>query len=887
MGPKPDNGDTGKFHALGAEDVLRRLEADPHRGLSPEEVTARRVRHGENRLAEEGGVHPLLMFARQFTDLLILVLLAAALVAGIIGEPVDAIAILVIVVLNGIVGFIQEYRAERAVQALQQLSAPHVHVLRDGRRVQVAETELVPGDIVLLEAGNVVPADLRIIKTANLSVDEAALTGESQPVAKQAEGALAVETVVGDRTNMAHKGTHVISGHALCVVTATGAHTELGRIAELMRGRARPQTPLQHRLAVFGQRLSVAVLVICAIVFLFGLMRGEPALLMLLTAVSLAVAAIPEALPAVVTIALALGAKRMAIRNALVRRLPAVETLGSVTIICCDKTGTLTQNSMQAEGFFAGGLERETLPAIDDDETGIWKPLVRAMALNNDAEDDSEGGLRGDPTEVALLEAARAADPAVFVMADQWPRALEIPFDAMRRRMTTFHEGRGGRLAIVKGAPEAVLPLCGYQQGPEGRQKIDRDAALETADRAARSGYRMLAFAEKSLTRLPPSGEEASAEKDLTFLGFVALADPPRPEVGEALATCAHAGIEVVMMTGDHPATARAIAARLGIADDTDGVMTGAELHRLSEEEKSAAAAETRVYARVSPEQKLDIVTALQDLGHFIAMTGDGVNDAPALKRANIGIAMGLKGTDVAREAADAVLLDDNFATIVSAVREGRRIYDNIRKFINYTMTSNAGEIWTIFLAPFLGLPLPLLPIQILWINLITDGLPGLALGIEREERDIMDRPPRRPDESVFSHGVWQHMIWVGLLIGGLCIGAQAWAWQAGSQNWQTVVFTVLVFAQLTHVLALRSERNSLFAIGPFSNPSMIGAVLVGVGLQFAIIYLPPLQAVFKTTGLTFEELIVVITVPWVVFIAVEIEKWLVRRGLIYVEKRR
>ena len=869
------------YHALSGGDALRQLSVDPENGLSLDEINQRRALYGENRIAGGEQASPLWLFLRQFTDLLIVVLLVAAIVAGMIGEPVDAIAILVIVVLNGIVGFVQEYRAERALQALQQLSAPHVQLRRGGQTVDSTEAELVPGDIVLLEAGNVVPADLRIVETANLAIDEAALTGESQPVAKQAETVLPAETVVGDRTNMVHKGTHVTSGHARCVTVATGSATELGQIAELMRARERPQTPLQRRLTVFGRRLSVAVLVICAVVFIFGLTRGEPPLLMLLTAISLAVAAIPEALPAVVTIALALGAKRMTACKALVRRLPAVETLGSVTIICCDKTGTLTQNSMRAEGFIAAGENRETLPELDD-QAGVWRSLVRAMALNNDAEDDSDGHIRGDPTEIALLEAAREADPNTGDLLDNWTRVREIPFEAGRRRMTTFHDGPEGRLVIIKGAPEAVLPLCKFQQNEKSKKAIDRDALLAVANDAAQSGYRLLAFAEKPIRKLPAHGEEQGVEHDLTFLGFVALADPPRPEVHEALKTCAHAGIAVVMMTGDHPATAKAIASRLGISGDDDGVLTGAELQRLSAEKRSKAAAGTRVYARVSPEQKLDIVSALQARGHFVAMTGDGVNDAPALKRADIGIAMGLKGTDVAREAADAVLLDDNFATIVSAVREGRRIYDNIRKFIKYTMTSNAGEIWTIFLAPFLGLPLPLLPIQILWINLITDGLPGLALGIEPGERDIMDRAPRPPNEHVFSHGVWQHMIWVGLLIGGLCIGAQAWAYHNGSENWQTVVFTVLVFSQLAHALAIRSERFSLFTIGPFSNPALLGAILLSIALQFAIIYLPPFQLVFKTTGLTNDELLLVVTLPWVVFVAVEVEKWLVRRGLIY-----
>jgi Ca2+-transporting ATPase len=618
-------------------------------------------------------------------------------------------------VLNAIVGFIQEFRAERALQALQRLSAPHATVRRAGEERRIAEHELVPGDLVRLEAGDVAPADLRVLATRDLTVDEAALTGESQPVIKDPQARIPAEAPLGERPTMVYKGTHVTAGHGRCVAAATGAATEVGRIAGLMRARERPTTPLQRRLAGFGRRLSVAVLVICGAIFLAGLLRGEPTLLMALTAISLAVAAIPEALPAVVTISLALGAKRMAAQNALIRRLPAVETLGSVTIICCDKTGTLTQNAMRAERFAVDGDWVEELPNAQAADK-VWRALGRAMALNNDAKAGADGTLRGDPTEAALLESAERAGFERATLERDWPRCAEIPFEAQRRRMTTLH-----------------------------RNADDAEAALALAEETARTGYRLLAFAERKLDSLPlkPGAEEI--ERDLTFLGLVALADPPRPEAAEALASCHSAGIEVAMITGDHPATAKAIASRLGMAGDDARVMTGAELQGLTEDERRAAVAETRIYARVSPEQKLDIVTALQQRNHFVAMTGDGVNDAPALKRADIGVAMGLKGTDVAREAADAVLLDDNFATIVAAVREGRRIYANICKFIKYTMTSNSGEIWTILLAPFLGLPLPLLPIQILWINLVTDGLPGLALGKRLRPRHVAAHALGRP----------------------------------------------------------------------------------------------------------------------------------------------
>ena len=869
------------YHALDPLDVARRVDVDPLRGLSADEVARRRERHGENRLVGDGGPSPLALLVRQFTDLMIVVLLIAAVVAGLIGEVLDSIAILVIVVLNGVIGFFQEYRAERALSALQQLSAPHVQVVRDGRVMSVAEPELVPGDVVLLEAGNVVPADLRVIETADLMIDEAALTGESVTVVKDAEAELSVDTPLGARVTMAHKGTLVTRGRARCVTIATGAETELGHIASLMRERERPATPLQKRLAYFGRGLSAAVLVICAVVFAFGLLRGEAPLLIFLTAVALAVAAIPEALPAVVTVALALGIKRMALRNTLVRRLPAVETLGSVTTICCDKTGTLTQNSMRAEHLYTSAETANALPPADHADS-LWQVLGRAMALNNDAQISADGKATGDPTEVAISEAARDAGFVRETLSQDWPRGAEIAFEARRRRMTTLHKGPSGVLAIVKGAPEAVLDLCRDQLGAGGVEPLDRDGFLATAEEAARSGYRLLAFAERTLDALPPSPEVDEVERDLTFLGLVALADPPRPRVAEALAFCKTAGISVSMITGDHPATASAIAEQLGIAQDGDRLITGAELQSLSAEALGEAVSETRVYARVSPEQKLDIVMALQARGQIVAMTGDGVNDAPALKQADIGVAMGLKGTDVARQAADAVLLDDDFSTIVAAVREGRRIYDNIRKFINYTMTSNSGEVWTIFLAPFLGLPLPLLPIQILWVNLVTDGLPGLALGVEGEERNIMERPPRPPNESVFAHGMWQHVIWVSLLIGGLSLGAQAWAYHSGSENWQTVVFTVLTLSQLVNAMAVRSERESLFTLGWFSNPALFGAVVLTLGLQLTVIYFDPLHAVFKTSDLGLDELLVALGLPWVVLVAIEIEKWLIRRGLIY-----
>ncbi len=736
----------------------------------------------------------------------------------------------------------------------------------------VAAHELVPGDIVLLEAGSGVPADLRLIEVEQVAADESALTGESHVVDKNPDTLTDPDLPVGDRRNLAFKGSLITRGRGSGVVVATGTRTELGRIATLLREAGVVKTPLQKRLTRFGRRLALAVLAICVVIFVAGLLRGEPMVLMFLTAVSLAVAAIPEALPAVVTISLALGARKMILTKALVRRLPAVETLGSVTYICADKTGTLTENRMRAE-LVQVGSERHS--AIDSGvaERSPW--LGIAMALSNDVRMDESSRPVGDPTEIALLELAAAGGFSKSSLETEYPRASEVPFDSATQRMTTVHETERGAVAFVKGAPEAVLPDCRAWAGADVGYSID--AVLADAQELADEGYRVLAIAARDL-----ASSRDEPERDLELLALVALIDPPREEAPRAVADCRSAGITPVMITGDHPGTALAIARRVGIADAADSVMSGVELESLSPEALRERVARTRVYARVNPEQKIRIVEALQARGEFVAMTGDGVNDAPALKRADIGVAMGRKGTDVAREAADMVLLDDNFATIVHAVREGRRIFDNIRKFIKYTMTSNSGEIWVMFLAPFLGLPIPLLPIQILWINLVTDGLPGLALAAERGEKDLMRRAPRPPAESIFANGMWQHIVWVGLLIGGLSIIGQAWAYGRGSENWQTVVFTVLTFSQLMHVIAIRSERRSVITQGLFSNRPLLGAILLTVLLQLAVIYVPAFHGVFKTSPLSPGELGVCFALPAVVLIAVETEKLLVRRGKLY-----
>ncbi|HWS12682.1 MAG TPA: cation-translocating P-type ATPase [Rhodocyclaceae bacterium] len=871
------------WHSLSAREAAAHLETDPARGLTGAEAARRLERYGPNVLQEGRRRSPWQMLAAQFADFMILVLIAAAVVAGVVGEPQDSIAIVVIVVLNAVIGFFQEYRAEHTMAALHRLSAPGARVVRDGQAADIPARELVPGDVVLIEAGNVVPADLRLTEAARLKLQESALTGESNPVDKHTEAIAGAGLPLGDRASMAWKGTVATYGRGRGMVVATGMATELGRIARLIESAGEQQTPLQRRLAQFGKRLALAALGICAVVFVAGLLRGEPAVLMFLTAVSLAVAAIPEALPAVVTVALALGAGKMAGRNALVRRLPAVETLGSVTFICSDKTGTLTQNRMQATEFFcAGALLTDPKQAPREE---AWSDLMRALALSNDAQRNAQGTILGDPTEAALYAAAAQAGAEKAALIERWPRVLELPFDSERKRMTTFHAGPEGVVAYTKGAPESVLPRCIAVAAAGGPAAIDADALSAEAERMAADGLRVLAVAARRWGALPPDPDADTAERDLVLLGLVGLLDPPRDEAGAAVEECGSAGITPVMITGDHPVTARAIAGRLGILRDGDGVMDGVELATLSPEDLKERSGRTRVYARVDPEQKIRIVEALQGRGEIVAMTGDGVNDAPALKRADIGVAMGKGGTDVAREASSLVLLDDNFATIVTAVREGRRIYDNIRKFIKYTMTSNSGEIWTIFLAPFLGLPMPLLPIHILWINLVTDGLPGLALAVEPAERGVMRRPPRPPKESVFAHGMWQHIVWVGLLMGGVCIATQAWAVTTGDAHWQTMVFTVLTLSQLGHALAVRSERESLFVLGLRSNLPLTGAVLLTVALQLAVIYVPWLNGIFRTAPLSVGELAACFVLSSVVFAAVEVEKRLVRAGKLYREE--
>jgi Ca2+-transporting ATPase len=846
-------------------------------GLSSAAATVALTEAGPNEIEAERPASPIELLVHQFADVMILLLLAAAVIAGLVGDIVDTIAILVIIVLNATIGVIQEYRAQRAIEALRRLAAPVAVVVRNGMQRRIPALEVVPGDVVLIEAGDVVPADFRVIESSDLGIDESALTGESVPVTKSEAVIHGADLPVADRLNMAYKSTLVTRGRGKGIVVATGAATEVGRIADLLRAAHQVRTPLQERMARFSRRIALVVLGICGIVFATGLMQGQPLLLMFMMALSLAVAAVPEALPAVITVALGLGARRLGNRNALVRRLHAVESLGSVTYICADKTGTLTENHMALEAILASGGEYQDLsPEIPD---AIRGRIGEVLALCNDVDVETS---QGEPTEVALFEAARDAGFDKAELERKMPRVAELPFQSDRRCMVTLHRSDKGPRALVKGAPERVVEGCVDQLTSRGRELID-EAVLKQADELASRGYRVLGLAFRD--ELPGDDEVPDRLDDgWTFLGFVGLIDPPRAGVVEAIRRCRDAGIAPVMITGDHPATAAAIAKEIGIPCSDTRSLTGTELAALSDEDLKARVENLRVYARVDPEQKIRIVHALQARGHFVAMTGDGVNDAPALKAATIGVAMGRRGTEVAREAAEVVLLDDSFETIVAAIGEGRRIYDDIRKFIRYTMTSNSGEIWVLVVAPLLGLPLPLLPLHILWINLVTDGLPGLALSAEPAERGVMRRKPRPPEESIFSQGMATQIFFVGLLIGGLTLATQGWFWQRGYEEWQTMVFTVLVVAQLFNCLAIRSEHDSILRIGFTSNRPLVLALVITITAQLAVIYVPVFAAVFRTVPLSAPQLGACFAIGSIVFIAIEAEKWVRARRRIAIE---
>jgi Ca2+-transporting ATPase len=833
-----------------------------------DENTAKKILidSGENSIGVIKKKSVLQLFLLQFKDFMILILFVAAIVSGVLGELTDSIIILVIIFVNAIVGFVQEYRASKAMEALKKMAASSSRILRNGKKVEIPSEQLVPGDVVSLEAGNIIPADVRFFATNKLKVDESALTGESENVEKTSDTLKNGDYQLADRINMGYKGTAVTNGRALAYVVETGMNTQIGLIAKMIQTED-GATPLQKKLTQFAKKLSVVILIICVVIFITGLLRGEVVLTMLLTSISLAVAAIPEALPALVTIALALGASRLVKSKALIKKLSAVETLGSVNFICTDKTGTLTLNVMSVKEIF------ET-KEVNFSEFGLTDfSLFSAMALNNDVSKDKEGNFLGDSTEIALLKYAIKNNSDKKNLESKYPRIAELPFDSDRKRMTTFHQAENGILVITKGAVEGLLKKLDQTQ-------IENSSAFEkVSNTMASNGQRVLGYAIKFIDKLPEKLEASEIENELRLIGIAGMIDPPREEAKQAVLECKQAGIVPVMITGDHKLTAQYIAKELGIiSSKEDVVLTGSELNKMAVEEFKKIVEKVKVYARVNPEQKLQIISALQQKNNFVAMTGDGVNDAPALKNADIGIAMGINGTEVSKEASSMILLDDNFATIVLAVKHGRRIFDNILKFVKYIMTGNSGEIWAIFLAPFFGFPIPLLAIHILWINLVTDGLPGLALASEPPEPNIMKSAPRDSRLNIFSGSMAVHILWVGLLMGLVTIGIQAWSINNKLIHWQTMAFTVLCFSQMGHVMAIRSREKSLFSIGVFSNRPLIIALLITVSLQMAIVYIPFFNSVFKTTPLTLKELALTIAVSSVVFWAVELEKFIKRR---------
>jgi Ca2+-transporting ATPase len=908
------------------QEVASALGTSVESGLSSAGAATRQAEYGPNELVEKAGRSKMQILLEQFRGILTILLIAAALISAALGDWLEAVVILVIVVLNGVLGFVQENKAEQSIAALKRMAVPKVRVKRDGTVQEISARDIVPGDLVLLETGNIVPADGRLSQSSNLRIEEAALTGESEPVEKDATKVYDMEKPLGDRRNMVYSGTIVTYGRGEFLVTETGMATELGHIAGMLQSVTDEATPLQDRLDRLGKTLAYAALALVAVVFAVGYFRGQADLEeLLLTSVSLAVAAVPEALTAVVTIALSLGAQRMLARNALIRKLPAVETLGSVTVICSDKTGTLTQNRMTvtvadiANHSFELVQDRtdpklDLVPAEGSQIPGpgaqpTLELLMIAGAACNDAvltPHEGEGGnyhAVGDPTEGALVLAAARAGLLKHEIETLFPRVDEVPFDSVRKRMTTLHltprrqdqlpasldtlmDLRFGDVppphytAFTKGAIDGLLSVAS-QVWVEGKlQPLDehwRERVMAAHDALAQRGMRVLGVAIRGWDSPPAETTDEALEQDLILLGLFGLIDPPRAEVREAVMKCRTAGIRPVMITGDHPLTARHIAQQVGITE-SDKFVTGQDLDRMSPAELEVAAGEASVFARVSPEDKLRLIDALQAQNEIVSMTGDGVNDAPALKKADIGVAMGITGTDVAKGASDMVLLDDNFATIVAAVEEGRTIYDNIRRFIKYLLTCNTSEIAVMLVAPFLGMPLPLLPLQILWMNLVTDGLPALALGVEQAEPNVMKRPPYSPMESVFGRGMRTFIIVIGIVLSLVSIGSSYSLWHAGDPTWRTMLFTTLVFSQLAVAVAVRSEQDSVFKIGLLTNRSMVWAVLLTVGLQLLVIYLPLAQKTFDTTSLPLDHLAMAAGMSLGVFFLVELWKWGIRR---------
>jgi Ca2+-transporting ATPase len=900
---------------LSAAEVVNKLKTDLQKGLSSGQARRLLEQFGPNELPEEAPTPFWKRFLEQFQDFLVIILLvAAAISVGIAmlrpwgggAEYIDAAAILGIVLINAILGVVQESKAENALRALRRMAAPGAQVLRDGHLTNVPARELVPGDVVLLEAGNYVPADLRLAESANLRIEEAALTGESVPVEKDAGKVLAGQVPTGDRINCAFMGTVVAYGRGTGLVTETGLGTQLGRIAEMLRTQEAKQTPLQAKLNQLGKWLGYGCLAICAVVFGVGLLRGQHLLEMFLTAVSLAIAAVPEGLPAVVTVCLALGTQRMLRRHALIRNLPAVETLGSATVICSDKTGTLTQNEMTVVRLWAGGrsytvegrgyqpvgrLETDGRPASLEEAPELAGALLGGALCSDARLERQEGGryrMVGDPTEGAMVVAAAKAGLWRHEQEQALPRVDEVPFDSVRKRMSTVHawaESSSGHrpfahaspyMAFTKGATDLVLERCSHILEHGTRRPLsaaDRRAVMQANDAMADQALRVLAVACRPLTAASRRLEAEELETDLTLLGLQGMMDPPRPEVRSAVQTARRAGIKTIMITGDHKRTAHAIAGELGMFTPGPGGLTGVELESMSDEQFARLAPELDVYSRVSPQHKVRIVDTLKAQGHIVAMTGDGVNDAPAVKRADIGVAMGITGTDVAKEAADMVLTDDNYASIVSAIEEGRVIFANIRKFVYYLLSCNVGEILIVFVAATLGLPaLPFLPIHLLMLNLVTDGLPALALGMEAPEPGVMDRPPRRPGEPIVTGPMWwgigvQALLDTASTLAAFLIALYLFPGPVDAGKIvaaQTLAFTTLVLSELFRAFTCRSERVPVWRQGLASNRNMVWAFLSSMGVMLAIIYVPFLDPIFHTTFLEWRHwaLIVPLALP-------------------------
>jgi len=893
-----------KWWHLDIEKTADELETNLQNGLSESSIPGRRAKFGVNQLQEKKGRTPLRIFLEQFGDFMIWVLIGAALVSGFLKEWVDALAIVAIVILNAVLGFIQEHRAERSLLALRRMAAPFSRVIRSGARSSIPAAELVPGDLVELEAGDLIPADGRIIQhTPNFSVLEASLTGESTPVQKTETTLDEKEVALADRANMAYLGTSVVSGKGRILIVETGMKTELGRIAGMIQAISHESTPLQKRLEQFGKFIIYACFALVAIVFGLELLRGGKVLDMFLTSVSLAVAAIPEGLPAVVTIALALGVQRMVKRHVLIRKLPAVETLGSASVICSDKTGTLTKNEMTVQAIWtAGGLIRVSgtgyEPVGDLTREGRTEGIAEhpdvvaclaAGVLCNGAElvqSDSRWKIVGDPTEGALLTVAAKAKIWKSKLEARAPYVEEIPFDSERKRMTIIRKdtASGTLTAYVKGAPDILLDRCiAILENGRSRplRNDDRTQIGRMIEQLSDQALRVLAVVRRDIVTAPAAWEEAFVESELTFLGLIAMIDPPREEAKTAIAKCRASGIATVMITGDHKNTAVAIARELGFYDKNSRALTGEELDLLSEEAFDREVERTVVYARVSPEHKLRVVRAWRKRGQVVAMTGDGVNDAPAVKEADIGVAMGITGTDVTKEVSDMIITDDNFASIVAAVEEGRGIYDNIKKFIHYLLSCNTGEILTMFVASLVGWPVPLFPIQILWVNLVTDGLPALALGMDPVAKDIMTRPPRRKDEPIITARRARLIIAQGVFISFCALLAFAFVLFIEKEDIgraRTAALFALAASQLFHSLNCRSQRDSIFKLGLFTNPKLIVAIGTSFALQIAILYLPFTQKIFKVEALSAVDLAVVVAVSSLPLWAMELVKLFNRR---------